>query len=53
MNTNEKDFKAELIRQFGNRKKDIAMFILAPAKYAHHFDSKTLAAYNKYKQVNE
>ena len=48
MNTNETDFKAELIRQFGNRKRDIAMLMLAPAKYVHHFDSKTLAAYREF-----
>lgn len=37
-------FRAEVIRQFG--KKDAAMILLAPHKYCHHFDDKTLTAYN-------
>jgi hypothetical protein len=40
----------ELIRQFG--KKDAKMFILAPHKYMHHFDTETLKAYIEYKESN-
>ena len=45
MSIKEKDdiFLAELVRQFG--KKDALRFNLSPDKFAHHFDPKTLAAY--------
>lgn len=42
---NKENLYIELVRQFG--KKDASMFALAPHKYTHHFDAKTLAAYNK------
>lgn len=51
MNTSSKNaFNSELTRQFG--KKDASMFMLAPHKYEHHFDRKTLAAYNAFKRSN-
>ena len=39
----EEAFYSELVRQFGRN--DAAMLGLAPAKYKHQFDEKTLAAY--------
>lgn len=36
---------AELVRQFG--KEDAEVFALAPHRYRHHFDARTLDAYNQ------
>jgi hypothetical protein len=41
-------FVAQVRRQFGD---DAPMILLAPHKYSHHFDERTLPAYEEY--INE
>ena len=45
------DLYIELKFQFG--KKDADMMLLAPRKYVHHFNDRTLKAYKKYLKDNQ